>query len=155
MNDEQGTKVKAGHRARDAYVYVRQATHGRGSQDAGGLLSQYNLWQQVVALGWPAECVSVIDCDIGQSGLSTADRRGFQELVRQVQGGRVGVVVAQEPSRLTRNFTDWRRLLEACRTSTTLLLIQDQLYDPADTEDQVLLGCEWTMPVRTTMEATP
>ena len=85
-----------------------------------------------MALGWPAERVIVIDSDLGRSGASAADRRGFQELMRQVRRGRVGIVMALEPSRLTRNAADWHRLVEACALSDTLLLDQDGLYDPAD-----------------------
>jgi DNA invertase Pin-like site-specific DNA recombinase len=99
--------------------------------------------------------VIVIDSDIGQSGASATDRRGFQELVRQVRRGRVGIVMALDPSRWTRNFVDWRRLLDVCVMSDTLLLDQDRLYDPGDSHDRVLLGCDQTMPVRKTVELTP
>lgn len=50
MNDERHSKVKASHLARDAYLYVRQATGGDGSQHAKRLLQQYNLQQQAMAL---------------------------------------------------------------------------------------------------------
>ena len=133
MNDERHPKVKASHLARDAYLYVRQATCGQGSQHADRLQRQYNLQQQAVALGWPAERVIVIDSDIGQSGASATDRPGFQELVRQVRRGCVGIVMALDPSRLARNCMDWRRLLDACAMSDTLLLDQDRLYDPGPT----------------------
>ena len=154
MNDERHRKLKAHHLARDAYLYVRQATGCRGFEKANRLQRQYDLQQQAVALGWAAERVIVIDSDMGQSGASAADRRGFQELVRQVRRGRVGVVMALDPSRLTRNFRDWRRLLDACVMSHTLLLDQERLYDPAHFADRVLLGCEQTMPVRKSLELT-
>jgi DNA invertase Pin-like site-specific DNA recombinase len=155
MNDERHPKVKASHLARDAYLYVRQATPCHASQHAKRLQPQYSLQQQAVALGWPAERVIVIDSDIGQSGASATDRRGFQELVRQVRRGCVGVVMALDPSRWARSFVDWRRLLDACVMSDTLMLDQDRLYDPADPHDRVLLGCDQTMPVRKTAELPP
>ena len=43
MNHERHPKVKASHLARDAYLYVRQATCGYGSQHAKRLQRQYNL----------------------------------------------------------------------------------------------------------------
>lgn len=150
MNEVRRAKVKASHLARDAYLYVRQATRGQGLQDGNRLQTQYNLQQQAVALGWAAERVIVIDGDIGQSGASTAERLGFQKLVRQVRRGCVGVVMALDWSRLTRNFIDWHGLLEACATSDTLLLDQDQLYDPGDSRDRVVLECERMTPMRKT-----
>ena len=152
MNDERLRKVKASHLARDAYLYVRQATCCQGFEDADRLQRQYHLRQQALALGWPAERVIVIDSDMGQSGTSATDRRGFQEMVRQVRRGCVGVVIALDPSRLTRDFMDWRHLLDACAMSDTLLLHQDGLFDPGDSDDRVLLGCDQTMP---TVELTP
>jgi DNA invertase Pin-like site-specific DNA recombinase len=146
MNDERHPKVKARHLARDAYLYVRQATLHTGSENTQAIQRQYHLWQQAVALGWPAERVIVIDNDLGQSGASTADGRVFQELVRQVRLGRIGIVMALEPSRLTRNGTDWRRLLGACAMNDTLVLVCERLYDPADANDRVLLECGETMP---------
>jgi DNA invertase Pin-like site-specific DNA recombinase len=155
MNDERHRKVKASHLARDVYLYVRQATCCQGFENADRLQRQYNLWQQALALGWPAGRVIVIDSDMGQSGASATDRRGFQEMVRQVQRGCVGVVMALDPSRLSRNFVHWRHLLDACAMSDTLLLDQDRLYDPGHSDDRVLLGCDQAMPVRKSVEWTP
>lgn len=155
MNDKPHPKVKAGHLARKAYLYVRQATPEHDSQHGQRLQPQYNLKQQAVALGWPVERVIVIDSDIGHSGASATGRSGFQELVRHVRRGCVGVVMAWDPSRWARNALDWRRLVDACVMSDTLLLDQERLYDPADCDDRVLLGCDQTMPARNTVELTP
>lgn len=156
MNDEQRRKVKAGHLARDAYLYVRQATCCQRFGDVNRLQRQYHLRQQALALGWPAERVIVIDGDMGRSGASAIDRPGFQALVRQVRQGCVGIVMASEPSRLTRNFVHWRHLVDTCAMSDTLLLVeQDQLFDPADSGDRVLLGCDQRMPVHKSVEFTP
>ena len=155
MNDERHRKVKASHLARDVYLYVRQATCCQGFESADRLQRQYNLWQQALALGWPAGRVIIIDSDIGQSGASATDRPGFQTLVRQVRQGCVGIVIALDPSRLARNCMDWRHLLDACAMSDTLVLHQDILYDPADSHDRVLPGCDPAMPARKTVELTP
>jgi DNA invertase Pin-like site-specific DNA recombinase len=146
MNRQRHSKVKASHLAREAYLYVRQATCGPGFANTDSLQRQYHLQQQALALGWPAERVIIIDNDLGRSGASAKDRRGFQGLIRQVRRGRVGTLMALEPSRWTRNYTDWHRLVDACAQHGTLLLVQDGLYDPADSHDRVLLGCEETMP---------
>lgn len=156
MNDERHRKVKARHLARDAYLYVRQATCCQGLEDADRLRRQYDLRQQAVALGWPAERVIVIDSDIGQSSASASDRRGFQALVRQVGHGSVGIVVALDRSRLARNFVQWHHLVDTCAMSDTLLLVeQDGLFDPADSDDRVLLGCDQRIPLHKSVEFTP
>lgn len=145
MNGQRHPKVKASHLAREAYVYVRQAACCRGFANADSLRRQYHLQQQAIALGWPAERVIIIDNDLGRSGASATDRRGFQDLMRQLRRGRVGILMALERSRWTRNHTDWQRLVDACALSDTLLLDQHGLYDPADHQDRVLLGCGQTM----------
>lgn len=141
MNEKRHPKVQASHLARTACLYVRQAV-----PNVDGLPAQYALREQAVALGWPAERVVVIDSDLGCSGASVAGRRGFQQLVRRVRRGRVGLVMALEPSRWTRNATAWHRLLDACALSGTLVLDQDGIYDPADAQDRVLLGCGKQLP---------
>jgi DNA invertase Pin-like site-specific DNA recombinase len=141
MNSQRHPKLKASHLAREAYLYVRQATCCPGFANADSLQRQYHLQQQALALGWPAERVIIIDKDLGRSGASAKGRRGFQELMRQVRHGRVGILMALEPSRWTRNDTDWHRLVDACAGNDTLLLDQHGLYDPADYHDRILLGC--------------
>ena len=145
MNGQRHPKVKAGHLARKAYLYVRQATCCQDSANTESLPRQYRLQQHALALGWPAERVIIINNDLGRSGASTKDRRGFQDLMRHIRRGRVGLLMALDPSRLARNAADWHRLVDACARNETLLLDQHGLYDPADSHDRVLLGCGQTM----------
>ena len=44
---------------------------------------QYQLVDRAVSLGWPRERVAVIDDDLGKSAASSAERQGFQRLIRQ------------------------------------------------------------------------
>jgi DNA invertase Pin-like site-specific DNA recombinase len=82
---------------------------------------QYALREKALALGWPADSISVIDNDLGQSGAQAADREGFQQLVADVSLGKAGIVLSLEVSRLARNSSDWHRLLELCALSDTLI----------------------------------
>jgi DNA invertase Pin-like site-specific DNA recombinase len=50
-----------------------------------------------------------------------------------------------EVSRLARNSSDWRRLLEICALTDTLVLDDDGLYDPAHFNDRLLLGLKGAM----------
>jgi hypothetical protein len=108
-------KVTASHRARDAYVYVRQSTLLQVRANTESLARQYDLRSKAIALGWAASQITVIDIDQGHSGASAADREGFQQLVAEVSLGRAGIVLALECSRLARNNADWYRLLGAPR----------------------------------------
>ena len=88
MTAEAHEKVNAGHLKRNAYLYVRQSTIRQVFENQESTKRQYALRQQAVALGWPVEQVIVIDSDLGQSGASAADRKGFQRLVAEVSLGR-------------------------------------------------------------------
>ena len=141
---ERSQKITPRHLRRHAYLYIRQSTLRQVVENTESTDRQYALRQRAVALGWPMEQVVVIDRDLGQSGASTADREGFQQLVRDVGLGRAGLVMGLEVSRLARNSTDWHRLLEICALTDTLILDEDGLYDPAHFNDRLLLGLKGT-----------
>jgi len=138
-------KVTASQLRRDAYLYVRQATVQQGFENSESIRRQYALRERAVALGWPIERINVIDSDLGKSGASSADREGFQKLVREVGRGRVGIVLAIDVSRLTRNSADWHRLLEICALTDTLILDEDGTYNPNDFNDRLVLALRDTV----------
>jgi DNA invertase Pin-like site-specific DNA recombinase len=129
------------HLARNAYLYVRQAT----IENTNSIQRQYALKERAVALGWPADEIVVIDNDIGKPGASASGRKGFQKLVREVSLGRAGIVMALDGSRFARNLTDWYMLLETCAVTDTLILTDDTIYDPTEPNDMLLLGLEVAM----------
>ncbi len=145
MSTEAHQKVTAGHLKRNAYLYVRQSTMRQVFENTESTDRQYALRQRAIALGWPSGQVIVIDSDLGQSGASAVDREGFQQLVAEVGMGRAGIVLGLEVSRLARNSADWHRLLEICALTSTLILDEDGIYDPAHFNDRLLLGLKGTM----------
>jgi DNA invertase Pin-like site-specific DNA recombinase len=60
--------------------------------------------------------------------------------VTEVSLGKAGIVLGLEVSRLARKSTDWRRLLEICALTDTLILDEDGVYDPSHFNDRLLLG---------------
>lgn len=146
---EMHQKVTATHLKRSAYLYVRQSTMRQVLENTESTQRQYALRQRAIALGWPEERIVIIDSDLGQSGASAVDRKGFQQLVAEVGLGRAGIVpgivLGLEVSRLARNSADWHRLLEICALSDTLILDEDGIYDPAHFNDRLLLGLKGTM----------
>src|SRR5262245_62967250 len=109
LTADRSQKITPRHLRRQAYLYVRQSTLRQVVENTESTERQYALRQRAVALGWPLEQVVVIDSDQGHSGASTADREGFQRLVRDVGLGRAGLVMGLEVARLARNSTDWHR----------------------------------------------
>jgi DNA invertase Pin-like site-specific DNA recombinase len=138
-------KVTSAHLQRNAYLYVRQSTLQQVIENTESSQRQYQLRQRAIGLGWRQEQIVVIDCDQGQSGASSADREGFQQLVSEVGMGRAGIVMGLEVSRLARNSADWHRLLEICALSDTLILDEDGVYEPGHFNDRLLLGMKGTM----------
>jgi DNA invertase Pin-like site-specific DNA recombinase len=138
-------QVTAQQLSRLACLYVRQSTLQQVLEHGESTARQYALRERAVALGWPDDQIIVIDQDLGHSGASMADRRGFQRLVAEVGLGRVGLVLGLEVSRLARNSSDWHHLLEICALTHTLILDEDGLYDPATFNDRLLLGLKGTM----------
>ena len=72
--------VGAPHRAKLAYVYVRQSTAVQVRQHQESTELQYRLVDRAAGLGWPRERIAVIDDDLGKSGASASERSGFQRL---------------------------------------------------------------------------
>jgi hypothetical protein len=58
-----------------AHLYIQQSTLRQVFENTENTQRQYALRQRAIVLGWPAEHIEVIDCDQGQSGASTAERR--------------------------------------------------------------------------------
>jgi DNA invertase Pin-like site-specific DNA recombinase len=139
------SKVTAEHRARQAYLYVRQSSLRQVHENRESTARQYDLKRRAQALGWTSDQIVVIDEDLGQSGASAAGRNGFQRLVAEVGLGRVGLVMGLEVSRLARSSTDWHRLLEICALAETLILDEDGIYDPSHFNDRLLLGLKGAM----------
>ena len=87
----------------------------------------------------------MLDADLGISGTQMNNRQDFKTLVADVSLEKVGAVFALEASRLSRSCSDWHRLLEICSLTGTLIVDADGCYDPADFNDQLLLGLKGTM----------
>jgi DNA invertase Pin-like site-specific DNA recombinase len=134
------SKTTPDHRAKLAYVYLRQSTPGQVQNNTESTTRQYALVERAVALGWPRDRVQVIDEDLGCSGSSTDLRSGFQQLMTEVGLAHVGLVLSLEASRLSRNNSDWCHLLELCSIFGTLIADAEIVYDPRIYHDRLLLG---------------
>ena len=101
--------VTTAHRAKLAYIYVRQSTAGQVRQHQESTELQYRLVDRAAAFGWPKERIEVIDDDLGKSGTSSDGRGGFQRLIAEIGLGKAGLVLSLDASRLARNNHDWHQ----------------------------------------------
>jgi DNA invertase Pin-like site-specific DNA recombinase len=138
-------KIRPGHLARQAIVYVRQSSPHQVRNNRESSSRQYALVERAKALGWPAQSVVVIDEDQARSATGSAHRQGFKALLAEIGSGQVGVVLALEASRLARSSADWHRLVEICVVTQTLLADEAAVYDPRDPNDRLLLGVKGTI----------
>ena len=77
-------RLTTAHRAKLAYVYVRQSSVNQVRQHQESTELQYRLVDRAIGLGWPHERVQVIDEDLGKSGAGGVDRHGFQKLIAEI-----------------------------------------------------------------------
>ena len=145
MNILRSTKIKSSHLSRNAYLYIRQSTLRQVHENTESTKRQYALKQKAITMGWSIEGIITIDTDLGQSGSTSIERKGFQKLVAEVGMGKAGIVMGLEVSRLSRSSADWGRLLEICAITDTLIMDEDGVYDTNDFNDRLLLGLKGTM----------
>ncbi|MFH0851430.1 MAG: recombinase family protein, partial [Candidatus Peregrinibacteria bacterium] len=136
-------KITPEHLSRAALVYVRQSSMQQVYHHRESLLCQRSLGERARALGW--EKVELIDEDLGVSGTGMVRRTGFETLVARVCREEIGIVFAWDASRLARNNRDWHHLLFLCVHARTLIADQEGVYDPALTNDRLLLGLKGTL----------
>jgi DNA invertase Pin-like site-specific DNA recombinase len=134
-------KVREVHLSRTACVYVRQSTLAQVQEHQESTRRQYGLYQRARQLGWPDERIEIIDDDLGHSASDVACvRAGFQRLLGKVVTGEVGAIFSVEVSRLARQDSEGHRLVEVAALTDTLLLDEQQVYDPRLSDDRLMLG---------------
>jgi len=136
-------KVKAQHLARKAMVYVRQSSAYQVTHNLESQKLQYAMQDRLRQLGWRE--IEIIDEDLGRSAAGTVTRTGFERMVAEVCLGKVGAVAAREVSRFARNSREWQQLMEVCRIVDTLLIDQDTVYAPRQSNDRLLLGLKGSL----------
>lgn len=137
--------ITAEHLQRRAYVYVRQSTPRQVMEHGESTRRQYALAERAQSLGWAPEAVEVIDDDLGRSGTTTENRPGFARLSEAVAEGRAGAVLAVEVSRLARSSSDWQHLLRLCAVTEVMVIDEETIYDPNDSDHKTMLDIKGTM----------
>jgi DNA invertase Pin-like site-specific DNA recombinase len=135
-------KITREHLARDAVVYIRQSSPHQVRNNVESKRRQYQLVERGRQLGWSD--VKVIDDDLGRSADGII-RPGFERLLARICEGSVGLVLSIEASRLARTGREWHTLLEFCGVVNCLLADDNQIYDPRQPDDRLVLGMKGTM----------
>lgn len=133
-------KIKLDQTARKAVIYIRQSTARQVQVNEESTRRQYALKDMLIGLGWAPELIETADSDLGTSGRYSENREGFQRLVGDVANGTVGAIACIEASRLSRNNSDWARIIDFCALTNTVIIDEDGVYDPVDPNDRLLLG---------------
>ena len=136
-------KIQRRHLERKAILYVRQSSAHQvlHNRESGAL--QYAMRDRLLGLGFAQ--IETIDDDLGRSASGSAERAGFDRMVAQVCLGRIGAVAAREVSRFARNSRDWQQLIEMCRVVDTVLVDQEAVYAPRQSNDRLLLGLKGSL----------
>lgn len=139
MSGEQ--KISSGHLERQVCIYVRQSSLAQVQEHQESTLRQYGLQRRALDLGWQPGQIQTIDEDLGQSASDPNHQRsGFQRLLAEIVSGRVGAVLSVEISRLARQDSEGHRLVELAAFMGSLLIDEDQVYDPQVGDDRLMLG---------------
>src|SRR5206468_10891728 len=136
-------KIRPQHTARKAILYIRQSSAYQVSHNVESQKLQYAMEDRLQHLGWRE--IEVIDEDLGRSASGAVTRSGFERMVAQVCLGQVGAVAAREVSRFARNSREWQKLVEVCRVVDTLLIDQEMVYTPRQSNDRLLLGLKGSL----------
>jgi len=136
-------KIRPQHTARKAILYIRQSSAYQVSHNIESQKLQYAMEDRLRRLGWRE--IEVVDEDLGRSASGTVTRIGFERMVAQVCMGQVGAVAAREVSRFARNSREWQQLVEVCRVVDTVLIDQETVYAPRQSNDRLLLGLKGSL----------
>src|SRR6202142_3802885 len=136
-------KIKPYHLGRKAILYVRQSSAHQVMHNQESRILQYAMRDRLGELGWSE--IEVIDDDLGRSAAGAVTRAGFERMVAEVCLGKVGAVAAREVSRFARNSRDWQQLVEVCRVVDTVLIDQEMVYAPRQSNDRLLLGLKGSL----------
>jgi DNA invertase Pin-like site-specific DNA recombinase len=136
-------KIRAQHLSRKAILYVRQSSAYQVIHNLESQKLQYAMQERLQQLGWRE--IEVVDEDLGRSAAGLVTRSGFERMVAEVCLGKVGAVAAREVSRFARNSREWQQLVEVCRVVDTVLIDQETVYAPRQSNDRLLLGLKGSL----------
>ena len=135
-------KIQTRHLERLAIVYVRQSSPKQVRNNKESRVRQRALSKRAKQLGWADEKVLVLEEEKARSASSTADRSAYRRASELVCENHVGIILAVEVSRWSRDSVAWQLLLRDCVYGRVLLGDERTVYDPDDPHDHASLGLQ-------------
>jgi DNA invertase Pin-like site-specific DNA recombinase len=142
MTTNRPNQIQPIHLNRVAVIYVRQSTIDQVKKRTGSTEYQRGLRLLALQMGWPENAIIIIDDDLGESGSSVANRRGFDRMLVMVYDDRVGAIFVSDISRFNRNRADFFTLASACREKNVLLVIDGRVVDLDDATDAFMTNIQ-------------
>jgi DNA invertase Pin-like site-specific DNA recombinase len=136
-------KITSHHLTRKAILYIRQSSAYQVTHSLESQKLQYAMEERLRQPGWRE--IEIVDEDLGRSAAGTVTRAGFERMVSEVCLGKVGAVAAREVSRFARNSREWQQMVEVCRVVDTVLIDQEMVYAPRQSNDRLLLGLKGSL----------
>src|SRR3954452_10125356 len=136
-------KIRPHHLERKAILYIRQSSAYQVTHNLESQKQHYAMHKHLHQLSWSDG--EVVDDGLGRSAAGTVVRAGFERMVAEVCLGKVGAVAAREVSRFARNSREWQQLVEVCRIVDTVLIDQETVYAPRQSNDRLLLGLKGSL----------
>jgi DNA invertase Pin-like site-specific DNA recombinase len=128
MPVERPPEVTVEHLGKLAIVYLRQSTEFQVNNNTASADYQRNQVRFPRLWGWPEHLVVTEQRDLGASG-TTANRAGYQEVLRLIREDRVGAFFIADFTRGGRDAKEWLALVEQCRGHNVLVVIDGRCHD--------------------------
>jgi DNA invertase Pin-like site-specific DNA recombinase len=117
-------KISAKHLQKDAIVYVRQSAQ---VQVATQNPDQVRLAEVAQRWGWADQQIHIIDSDRGIAGTLASTRPGFNEVLRRIDSGTVGVLIVRDLAHLSRDPDELRKLTERAEQAGTVVVTSAEI----------------------------
>jgi DNA invertase Pin-like site-specific DNA recombinase len=128
MAIERPGEVTVDHLQKLAFVYLRQSTEFQVNNNTASADYQRNQVRFPKLWGWPEHLIKIEDRDLGVSG-TTANRPGYQEILRLIREDKVGAFCIADFTRGGRDAKEWLALMEQCRDHNVLVVIDGRCHD--------------------------
>ncbi len=123
-------KLDRKYTSRKALIYARVSSMEQKENSDGSIAHQRGQVEHAIRLGWPREHTEMLDGDLGKSGTAVVRRCEYQDARRRIQDGEVGGIFASEISRLGRNALELLALIQDCKDTDTLIVLDGSIADP-------------------------
>ena len=134
-------KIQPRHLQRLALIYVRQSSPKQIRNNKESRKRQRALAKRASQLGWTDEKILVLE-EEARSASSTADRTTYRKASELVCQYQVGIILAVEVSRWSRDSVALQLLLRDCVYGNVLLGDEHSIYDADDPHDNASLGIQ-------------